>query len=220
MSSAKPPRPTPPAHPTRQQLDDLEALMQRMLALPVNQLDGDLGDNVDSSLAAVPPIHVPSEWQTSEPEAAVLSTETARHQRDDGVPGAATAESEDEVRPVEESSHRHGEGRNFGPWPATLEQEAPEQPNIAPAAAKLTIVERPASSARPWKPLTPPRRLPLAIRPLVWVNRTFDRLAGRMGDPGRWLRGPRGRALLGWTGLVFLAIATAWAIVEWMGWTW
>lgn len=31
------PRPPSPAHPTRQQLDELDALMQRMLALPVSQ---------------------------------------------------------------------------------------------------------------------------------------------------------------------------------------
>lgn len=34
-------RPGGSAHPTRQQLDDLEALMQRMLALPVNQVEGE-----------------------------------------------------------------------------------------------------------------------------------------------------------------------------------
>lgn len=34
-------RPVTASHPTRQQLDDLEALMQRMLALPVNQSDDD-----------------------------------------------------------------------------------------------------------------------------------------------------------------------------------
>jgi hypothetical protein len=34
-------RPGGAAHPTRQQLDDLEALMQRMLALPVNQVESE-----------------------------------------------------------------------------------------------------------------------------------------------------------------------------------
>ena len=33
---------TSAANPTRQQLDELDALLQRMLSLPVNQLDGDL----------------------------------------------------------------------------------------------------------------------------------------------------------------------------------
>ena len=34
---------TPTVNPTRQQLDELDALLQRMLSLPLNQLDGDLG---------------------------------------------------------------------------------------------------------------------------------------------------------------------------------
>lgn len=44
-------RPATASHPTRQQLDDLEALMQRMLALPVNQRDDDA-----AAAAAVPVI--------------------------------------------------------------------------------------------------------------------------------------------------------------------
>ncbi len=41
MSSAKPPQEKEPAglHSTRQMLDELDALMDRMLALPVNDLD-------------------------------------------------------------------------------------------------------------------------------------------------------------------------------------
>ena len=37
-------------HPTRQQLDELDALLQRMLALPVNQAD----DDVTAEINAVP----------------------------------------------------------------------------------------------------------------------------------------------------------------------
>lgn len=49
-------RPTGPAHPTRQQLDELEALMQRMLELPVNHLDEDAGSPpVGTVLPASPP---------------------------------------------------------------------------------------------------------------------------------------------------------------------
>src|SRR5262245_41663894 len=35
-----------PEQPTRQQLDELDALLQRMLALPVNTADGELQDDV------------------------------------------------------------------------------------------------------------------------------------------------------------------------------
>jgi hypothetical protein len=56
---------------------------------------------------------------------------------------------------------------------------------------------------------------------VVWSNRVFDRWTVRMGGAfGRWLRGPQGRALLGWTGLILLASALAWGMIDWMGWTW
>ena len=52
-------RPTGPAHPTRQQLDELEALMQRMLELPVNHLDEDSASPLDNTPAAVLPASPP-----------------------------------------------------------------------------------------------------------------------------------------------------------------
>jgi hypothetical protein len=39
MSTSRSPRSPGPVHPTRQQLDELDALLQRMLDLPVNQLE-------------------------------------------------------------------------------------------------------------------------------------------------------------------------------------
>jgi hypothetical protein len=45
------------------------------------------------------------------------------------------------------------------------------------------------------------------LRPLLWSNRAFDRWTGWLGRPGRWLRGPLGRAVLGWVGLGLWAVA-------------
>jgi hypothetical protein len=53
MSDATP-RPTNPAQPTRQQLDELEALMQQMLALPVNELDKESGGGTASLHDSIP----------------------------------------------------------------------------------------------------------------------------------------------------------------------
>src|SRR5438874_8706130 len=41
MSNPGSPQPLTPEHPTRQQLDELDALLQRMLALPVNPAEGE-----------------------------------------------------------------------------------------------------------------------------------------------------------------------------------
>src|SRR5260370_20623676 len=38
-----------PEHPTRQQLDELDALLQRMLALPVNQADDDVTAEINGA---------------------------------------------------------------------------------------------------------------------------------------------------------------------------
>jgi hypothetical protein len=57
-------RPGGSAHPTRQQLDDLEALMQRMLALPVNQGDDEPGAELPS---ISPEAGVPLREETAPP---------------------------------------------------------------------------------------------------------------------------------------------------------
>jgi hypothetical protein len=64
----------PASHPTRQQLDDLDALMQRMLALPVNQEGEQAGPSTvalpDLSAVAVepPPIALAPPPELSEPK--------------------------------------------------------------------------------------------------------------------------------------------------------
>ena len=58
MSSPALPRSAAPANPMRQQLDELDALLQRMLALPVNQLEepvGGLEERTAAPADAVPP---------------------------------------------------------------------------------------------------------------------------------------------------------------------
>jgi hypothetical protein len=65
-------RPGGSAHPTRQQLDDLEALMQRMLALPVNQVDDEPASDVSNdpgSIAAEasPPVQPPASEVRNDP---------------------------------------------------------------------------------------------------------------------------------------------------------
>jgi hypothetical protein len=58
------------------------------------------------------------------------------------------------------------------------------------------------------------------LRPLLWLNLAFDWSTTWLGPPGRWLRGPGGRAVLGWGGLLLLAAALAWVALDGMAWTW
>lgn len=193
--------PTPPLQPTRQQLDELEALMQRMLALPVNQLDAGADDEL--TLPALAPIDLPPVWE-SEPAAPVRETPPAKN----GAPKPTNGKAE----PATVALHEPAASER----PNVLELEE----NLRPVAANLTIVHRAATPETPWRLPTSARRVPVPLRPLVWVNRAFDRVVGLFGAPGRWLRGARGRAAIGWAGLVMFAAAAAWAFLEWMGWTW
>jgi hypothetical protein len=204
MSSSK-----PPIHPTREQLDELEALLERMLALPVNQLEGETSN---LSLPTLAPIDMPPDWETG--DSAVLSAQA----RDRG----AAAPSE-EVRPLAggqlgkngAAADEVNRGADSPRWSAPDDSQ-----NVEAPATNLTIVTRPAVGERPWPLPAGARRIAWPLRPLVWSNRAFDRCAGRFGAAGRWLRGPRGRALVGWSGVALLVSATAWAWLEWMGWTW
>jgi hypothetical protein len=52
---------------------------------------------------------------------------------------------------------------------------------------------------------------------VLWINRTFDRVTAWFGAPGRWLRSGRGRALLGWLGLLLWAVALALVLIRFLG---
>jgi hypothetical protein len=59
MSTPTPARPPAPVSPTRQQLDELEALMQRMLALPVHPLEAETEPAPEAPAPVEAPVVVP-----------------------------------------------------------------------------------------------------------------------------------------------------------------
>jgi hypothetical protein len=65
-----------------------------------------------------------------------------------------------------------------------------------------------------------PAPVPLLLMPLDLVDRAFFGVLGWFGPPGRWLGSPAGRNLIGAAGLLCLAGAAAWGVVDWLGWTW
>lgn len=58
------------------------------------------------------------------------------------------------------------------------------------------------------------------LRPMVWVNRTYEALVSWMGAPGQWLAGSGGKTLLGVVGLLCLVGASGLVLADWLGWTW
>jgi hypothetical protein len=213
---------------TRQQLDELDALMQRMLALPVDPPD-DLAN---------PPIQQPdtiSEGTSAPSEAG---------------PWAAAALAPEPAIPVQvEEPHEKGDSplEDRGTAPFFLGQSEPLPPaadpvplpspserieswgytSRAPVVVPFAGLDSPRSvevklgkSAGVSAENSRSRRVAWPVYPLLWINWTFDRATRLLGPLGRWLRGPGGRALLGWGGLLLLAAALVWLAWDGLGWTW
>ena len=163
---------TPPPQPTRQQLDDLDALLQRMLALPVSPAEA----------PAAPPA-------LPEPPAGNMILSDPRPPAPPPVDPVPVSVPLLNLPPVERRA------------------SAPAPPARAPSPRQALIASRPPAP-------------PLLLRPVLWLNRGFDGLAFSLGAPGRWLRRPAGRTVLGVVGLALLAAAVALVLLDRIGWTW
>jgi hypothetical protein len=97
---------------------------------------------------------------------------------------------------------------------------APVEVAPPPVEPAVETLPRPRVRVRPSASRTevPPENW--LVMPLVWCNQAFDHCTVRLGRPGRWLRGARGRAWIGWTGILFVVLAVAWAALEWLALTW
>jgi hypothetical protein len=193
---------------TRQQLDELDALMQRMLALPV-----DPPDNLVN-----PPIQQSAGDTTSE-GTSVYS---------EAGPGAALAPEPTFPLQVEQPREKGDSPLDPVPLPSPPERmeswgNTSRAPVVVPFAGldsprtvEVKLGKSPGVSAENARS----RRVAWPVYPLLWINWPFDRATGLLGPLGRWLRGPGGRALLGWGGLLLLAAALAWLAWDGLGWTW
>lgn len=192
------PRTSGSTPPTRQQLDDLQALMERMLALPVNQLEDDSGPVV-APLLEPGPVTLGPDGTTLAP-----NEPTAWSEGQPALPGlhepradVATAGYRlSVVTPTGAEQAARGElGRQPPvPWKRTDGNAARDQWAREGWTASL-------------------------LGPIIWCNRVYDRTLVRLGGPGRWLRGSAGRTLVGWLGLLCLAGALTLAILDALGWT-
>src|SRR5207248_94689 len=133
----------------------------------------------------------------------------------DRVPGAPLS-SEPGSTAAAEAAKDGGERERLAP-PALVEQPAPaEDAREAPPIITRAPV---AHSSRKRVRAQPNSQGSPALFPLVALNWIFDLYTFPLGPPGRWLRGPGGRTLLGAIGLVCWTLALTWGLVAWMGWT-
>lgn len=184
-----------PPSPTRQQLDELDALLERMLALPVNKLDEEaaLSDDVSSN------IQQPREkTKRDEPTPAPATSRVALEQAP-AVPSPLPSASAPPL-PL-------GEGRGEGRFP---EREKSERRRSLGRSLREDVSQR----------VPEPRRCSWWLWPLLLINAAFFACSDRLGAPGRWLRRPRGRAFLGIIGLLLLLAAVLLFLFDLIAWTW
>jgi len=203
--------------PTHQQLDELEALIERMLELPFAQLESPPANRASSETAldAAPVLELDygkSQSQLNEGTATVsakrldpvgtLKSPPAVSQA--ALPSVPDALDQDAL--FEQSFDQHAES-------ATIDPPAIQQPAESEDRQQESepVVDLPAAEERE-------RGTFFALVPFVWLNSAFDMTVAPFGPLGRWLRAAGGRALLGWTGIVLLAIAAALASMEWLPW--
>jgi hypothetical protein len=248
MSTPLPPRPpgSPAPSATRQLLDELDALMERMLALPVNDLGDALEqdgaaptDASEAPTVAATPAFPPPAADISPPEAAIPEKLPAPTEGPADVTGGRPV-APHPPSPGPPGPHRKPELRLATEPPITAEPpvfspaglwQLPSPPvsepgprSAGPGTAPLGrpvpgFPRRPVAADRRLMP-APPRLAGWGERLLVWSNRTFDRWTCRLGWPGRWLQGTTGRTLLGWLGVSLLFVAAVWGLSTWFDWTW
>ncbi|MFL5240745.1 MAG: hypothetical protein ACJ8FY_01440 [Gemmataceae bacterium] len=204
MPPITPPLASSTVPPTRRQLDELDALLQRMLELPVHAVEEepDFREPETDPAATAPsePIEVtywnppPSKLQP-EPYAAGATEPLAFHSTsaplswnsDEGEADLTAADSSLGIEPyASEFIPEEGPGKEFTDKGSILGDEE--------------------------------YRVPWILGPLLWIDHLYESFAANFGRSGLWLRGPSGRAFLGGLGLVGLGLAGALAILERIGW--
>jgi hypothetical protein len=238
-------------------LDELDALMQRMLALPVNHLGEGVGPP-ESKPDADAPQNVEAMRDAGAPEILAmpgtpLHQDVKAEEEPPGAEGGVSAGPGDENgpppflevaagSPAGQSFDEEGapieavrEGANSAnPVETAWERPIPASPEVLEAIGQRPlreVVDRKRdlgtlrrtdneSAQRAVATTIPKAEAPAWLRPLLWSNRTFDWCTGLLGGPGRWLRGVRGRALLGWVGLGLIAGGLVWMAVTELGWKW
>ena len=231
MSSAKSPPAKEPAtlQTTRQMLDELDALMDRMLALPVNDVDDPVPAPRDivrtpTASATLTIMDAPAEEAPPEVEQPLLRESFPRYNTD---PAASEPVGDLPIMqpPAFQPPHFEPSDYDVSHFEPSVPALAPEPDPIPEEVIPPSLATLPVPITMPEQPvieLQLPRRAfaSRCLLPLLWFNQGFDKATLILGPPGRWLRGPGGRRLLGVTGLTLVVASGLWLMKDWLGWTW
>jgi hypothetical protein len=215
---------------TRQQLDELDALLQRMLSLPLNPSDTATALAPPSAFTAPPLPDIPTppagkQWRV-DPPAPVLNPvphlaappvaappPTPEPRRAPEPPPAP----EPPRLPVSWVPAPEPEPEPLPPPPIPISRPAP-RPKAPPKP--LPVVQPAAPAPRPAPRPTPhpiPDDVPAILWPIAALNAVAEALLGLFGPPGRFLRSGFGKNLLGLAGIGLL-LYTAAHVAQARGW--
>jgi len=246
MPSSTLPQSPPASNSMREQLDELDAILQRMLTLPVNGLP-DADDVTKSHPSITPP---PVRRRPVAPP--VLE----KPPLPETAPSPPRVEAPSKPR-VEPPAKPRGPTVIFQPVSSPSMLSVPELPPIAIATPPIVAPQLPAApvqqtpgwgpaGVRPAQPAPEPpkeigsiipskpseflerhqarlaeqRRAAPWLGPLGWLNSAFDRCSVALGRPGLCLVRSDVRNVMGWLGIGMLLAAAAIVIGDWFGWTW
>ena len=203
--------PSPAALPTRQQLDEIDALLKRMLTLPA--LPGEPAEPPPEPSAPAVVYPAPTVREVPPPRDPLPGEPVVREWR---------AEWPQDPTPRSASVVAWGSPVTANPPMAFAAPPGPV-PMAAPPVYAVPVPAEPVLFAAPVPGQPPPSNvLPPAALPiqfLLLLNGTFNLLTYLLGPLGTWLRGS-GRNALGWAGTLMLLAAAAWAVGEWVGYEW
>jgi hypothetical protein len=200
-------------NPTRQKLDELDLLIQKMLELPVNPLDPTFLDSLEPGKDEISEQSAKENLDQEDFQTPVQES-LAESELEIGAwedPCRAAIKPESVAVDLEDTAH-------FTDSPLeTMGDLIPDSPGGSNfGSMRVTPLE--TIPAQPVREDFPGGSSEEAYGVLGWVNRLFDRGTTLLGLPGRWLRGPTGRPILGWIGTGLLVAALVWGFLDWLGW--
>jgi hypothetical protein len=228
--------PTSPNDLTRQQLDELDTLLQRMLSLPLNKPDAvPVPPKVELPLPPAPPTlsaaemprpplpEPPAAWSAPLPEPRQTFLPLTPAAPVDFEPATDVAPRGPDLRSLHDllPFPIPGDPSLMPGGPGTLRGvDAPATPaGFRSAMPPIDLPPAlPAPSPGPvMTPPPPPSSGPGLLAPLVLANRVLEGTLGWCGPLGHWLTRPPVKRLLGYAGLVML-VASGWWVARGMGW--
>ncbi len=187
---------------TRQQIQELDQLLQQMLALPLAE---------EKAAEAIPPRESPSASApaSAKPSAPETSLASATQEQHRVPPVTAAPFSQPQPSPRVEAESVADDASALEAVElaeAQSEQDQAEEPVWALPASPSVAVRRPRST--------------FPYRAAVRVHSGLERMLLSLGPLGRPFLSDWGREWLGWLGLVLLVAAAALTLGMWLGWNW